>query len=182
MLGKVPVPGDLSRTGAKRCLEEPLRGAWLQGSKEETASRRREGLSLCLCTTVSGWLFAHCPSHLLVVSLLTAALCSLQGRGGQHPSAGEAAGHRGESLLRPVSPCPHVPESSTAAQGADTSGEEGAGAGAQPQTRGVQQLNKDQNGPCQCVPVGALLGVSEPEWLGCTVETGTEQATGSWEV
>lgn len=103
-------------------------GCLAPGSEEETASRR-EGLSLCPCTTVSGLLFAHCPSHLPLVSLLTAALCSLQGRGGQHPSAGEAAGHRGESLLRPVSPRPHVPKSSTAAHGADTSGEEGAGAG-----------------------------------------------------
>lgn len=45
-----------------------------------------------------------------------------------------------------------------------------------------RSLMRTQNGPCQCVPVGAPPGVSEPAWLGCTLETGTEQATGSWEV
>lgn len=107
---------------------------------------RREGLSFCPCTTVSGLLAAHCPSHLPLVSLLTAALCSLQGRGGQHPSAGEAAGHRGE--------CPHVPRASPAAHGADTSGEEGAGAGAQSQTRGLQKLNEDSEWPVSVCPCG----------------------------
>lgn len=159
--------------GARR--SRAARGARLQGSEEEPGGER-EGLSLFLCTTVSCLLAARCPGDLPLVSLLTAALCSLQGRGGQHPSAGEAAGHRGESLLRPASPCPQVVTRSTRGRCQRGGGCRGAGDTEQ----GVSSSRtRTQNGPCQCVPVEALLGLS---WLGCTVETRTEQATGSWEV
>lgn len=130
-------------------------GAWLQGSEEETAGGR-EGLSLCPCATVSGLLVARCPSHLPLVSPLTAALCSLQGRGGQHPSAGEAAGHCGESLLRPASPRPQAVTCSTWGRHQRGGGCRcrRAGAAAQPQTGGPQQLNEDSERPVPVCPCG----------------------------
>lgn len=99
---QVPLAGDLGRAGGPR-------GAWRScvgegclvpgGARGRGESSRRKGrvqpLSMRRVRFTGGTMssFTRRPHSSLLLSAL------LQGCGGQHPSAGEAAGHRGESLV-----------------------------------------------------------------------------------
>lgn len=100
---QVPLAGDLGRAGGPR-------GAWRScvgegclapgGARGRGDSSRRKGRVQPLsmrCVRFAGGTMSPFTRR-LHSSLLLSAL--LQGCGGQHPSAGEAAGHCGESLVR----------------------------------------------------------------------------------
>lgn len=156
------VPG-----GALQCS----RGAWLQDSEGETAGRR-EGLSLCPCTGV--W-FAGCTLSQSPATGVAPHSCSLLSALCRVVEASTLQQERLQAIA--VSPCSASP--CPQAITCSIRGRHQRGGGRRCSATGRGSLMRTQNGPCQCVPVGAPPGVSEPAWLDCTLETGTEQATGS---